>query len=425
MLYERWRQMVRERSGECALRDLASDRHWTFAEMGRQVEAAPTARQPLVFPRGHNPGFIFSLLQAWRDHSVVCPLEADQTPPPDLPLPLAPCVHLKITSATTDAPRFIAFTAEQLQADADQIVAAMGLRTDWPNVAVISMAHSYGFSNLVLPLLLHGIPLWIAPSPLPEMFHQAVRRGPAPALTLPAVPAMWRAWLVAGVIPDRVRLALSAGAPLPLALESQVFAATGIKIHNFYGASECGGIACDATPMPRTDENYVGRAMPKVDLQTGASECLVVRSPAVGATYWPVPSPDLRAGAFQTSDLAEIINGGVYLRGRMADLINVAGRKASPAVIEKGLRAHERVAECLVFGIPCADADRSETIVACVVAGAPVTGAELKQFLLEKIPAWQIPREWWWVDSLAGNQRGKISRAHWRREYLKWKQGIP
>ena len=49
----------------------------------------------------------------------------------------------------------------------------MGLRPDWPNLGVISLAHSYGFSNLVLPLLLHGIPLILAPSPLPEAVRQA------------------------------------------------------------------------------------------------------------------------------------------------------------------------------------------------------------------------------------------------------------
>ena len=52
-------------------------------------------------------------------------------------------------------------------ADAENIVATMGLRPDWPNLGVISLAHSYGFSNLVLPLLLHGIPLILAPVPLP------------------------------------------------------------------------------------------------------------------------------------------------------------------------------------------------------------------------------------------------------------------
>ena len=90
----------------------------------------------------------------------------------------------------------------------------MGMRPDWPNLGVISMAYSYGFSNLVLPLLLHGIPLFLAPAPLPEIL-----RGAAKAhwnLTVAGVPALWHAWHKAGVILSNVRLAISAGAPLPL-----------------------------------------------------------------------------------------------------------------------------------------------------------------------------------------------------------------
>ena len=33
---------------------------------------------------------------------------------------------------------------------------------------------------------------------------------------------------------------------------------------------------------------------------------------------------------------------------------------------------------------------------------------DLKQFLLQTLPAWQVPREWWFVDSLDSNRRGKI-----------------
>src|SRR5204863_4900590 len=113
---------------------------------------------------------------------------------------------------TTGVPRLVAFTAPQLMADAGNIVQTMGLRPDWPNLGVISLAHSYGFSNLVLPLLLHGIPLLLLDSPLPE----AVRRSAElhPAITLAAVPALWRAWHEASAIPANVRLAISAGAPL-------------------------------------------------------------------------------------------------------------------------------------------------------------------------------------------------------------------
>ena len=419
MLYERWRQVARERGNELALRELASGQRWTFAELARQVERQPVRGASVVCPQGHSAEFIFTLLRAWRDGAVVCPLELEQAPPP-VRVPPAPCCHLKTTSATTGLPRQIAFRPEQLAADVENIVATMGLRPDWPNLGVISLAHSYGFSNLVLPLLLHGIPLILAPSPLPEAVRQAA--ACEPTLTLPAVPALWSAWHEAGAIPKQVRLAISAGAPLPAALERAVFEKAGLKIHNFYGSSECGGIAYDTSSNPRPEDDCVGTPMRNVQVTLNEDGCIEVTSRAVGETYWPDPDSALGEGRFQSSDLAELKNGGVYLRGRLGDQINVAGRKVTPASIERALAQHRAVKECLVFGFPSDDADRTEIIVACVAANAPVASDELKQFLLAKLPAWQVPRKWWFVDSLSANSRGKLSRAEWRRRFS---EGLP
>jgi acyl-CoA synthetase (AMP-forming)/AMP-acid ligase II len=432
MLYERWRQIASERRDQLALREAASGRRWTFGELFAAGDGAPNTasacsesanaprRDPalpskLAFPQGHSPDFILSLLAAWREGKVVCPLESRQTPP-QVPEPPPACVHLKSTSATTGAPRMAAFTADQLAADAENIVATMGLRPDWPNLAVISMAHSYGFSNLVLPLLLHGIPLILAPSPLPEAVRRAAEGESA--LTLPAVPAMWRAWHEANAIPPNVRLAISAGAPLSVDLETTVYRSRGLKLHNFYGSTECGGIAYDASETPRTDPACAGSPMHKVSLELSDEGCLVVKSRAVGETYWPEPQPTLGAGRFQTSDLAELKDGLVFLRGRACDQINVAGRKVLPFTIEQVLAQHPAITACLVFGVTDQESDRTDLPVACVVAAAAVKVEDLRQFLLARLPAWQVPRDWWFVDSLSANHVGKVSRAEWRRRYV-------
>jgi acyl-coenzyme A synthetase/AMP-(fatty) acid ligase len=272
------------------------------------------------------------------------------------------------------------------------------------------MAHSYGFSNLVLPLLLHGIPLVLTPAPLPEIIRRA--SASEPAITLAAVPAMWRAWHEAKAIPSSVRLAISAGAPLPANLEHEMFKMHGLKIHNFLGSSECGGIAYDASATPRKDAAFAGAPMLNVNLSLNDDGCLVVRSRAVAETYWPEKSNSLGGGMFQTSDLAELKDGLVFLHGRLDDQINVAGRKVSPETVERALLAHPQVRECLVFGAPSRNAERAEIIVAVIVASA--TETELKRFLLQTLPAWQLPREWHFVESLSANARGKVSRAAWR-----------
>ena len=158
--------------------------------------------------------------------------------------------------------------------------------------------------------------------------------------------------------------------------------------------------------------------MRNVNLGVADDGCLEVRSQAVAQTYWPESGPRLGDGVFRTNDLAEVSYGLVYFRGRAGDQINVAGRKVSPESIEKVLLGHPGVRECVVFGVPSSEATRGETIVACVAASTSVAGDTLKQFLLSHLPAWQVPREWWLVESLFASQRGKLSRAEWRKRYL-------
>ena len=418
MLYERWQKVVQERQNEIALRDLASGRCWTFSQLNAESEIPLPGKPAMIHPQGNSPEFILSVLRAWRDGIVVCPLDAHHQPLAlaSVPPPKVLCCHLKITPASRAEPRAVAFTEAQLVADVENIVATMGLRPDWPNLGVISLAYSYGFSSLVLPLLLHGIPLFLVPSPLPVALRCAAHAHWN--LTVASVPALWHAWHKAGAILRNVRLAISAGAPLPLSLERAVFQEHGVKIHNFYGSTECGGIAYDATDTPRADETSVGRPLKNVQMEIGKNGALCVRSGAVGETYWPTPESALGGGIFQTCDLAEIAGGEIFLRGRTDDHINVAGRKVSPTIIEQALREHESVAECVVFGVPSGNIDRMDLIVACVAADRTRTKDELKQFLLQRLPDWQVPREWWFVETISTNGVGKPSRAQWRRNFM-------
>ncbi len=415
MLYERWRAIVSGRRGEVALWDAETGRRVTFGELDAAAERGGADGEGIAFIHGDDPEFLVKLIRAWRVGRPVCPLEPGQ-PAPEIPTPPAGCVHLKLTSGSTGRPRMVAFRQEQLAADPDNILATMGLRREWPNLGVVSISHSYGFSNLALPLLLHGIPLIRVAAPLPEMVWRAAEGYEG--VTLAAVPAMWRAWSEAGSIPGNTRLAISAGAPLPLALERTVHEREGLKIHNFYGSSECGGIAFDASLVPRETESLAGAPMRGVELGIGENGCLEVRGAAVGEGYWPEAAPGLGGGVFRSADLAEIREGSVHLLGRMADVINVAGRKLSPETVERELARHPGVVACAVFGVPSAESERVDDIVACVEVRDAVTMGELKAYLLEGMPAWQVPRHWKAVNAVTRSALGKVSRAEWRRRYL-------
>ncbi len=420
MFEQRWREVVARFPDQWALTEMDCGRRWSFAELAAAADAAPArvrggkpGEAELVCPGGRGLEFILELLRGWRAGSVICPLDTGQPIPEIPPLPRG-IVHLKLTSGTTGAGKVVAFTADQLAADVDQLVPAMDLHRGSPNVAVLSLAHSYGFSSLVLPLLLHGIPLVLAESALPAAVAAAVAAHPP--VTLPAVPALWRTWHEAGAIPSGLHRAISAGAPLPLGLEQAVHADCGVKLHNFLGASECGGIAYDASSTPRADAAYVGAAIPGLRLATSEAGRLVVRGASVGTGYWPASdsaAETFGGGRLETADLADVDeHGGVWLRGRSGDVINVAGRKVVPEVIERLLLTHPAVADCLVVGVPDRE-HRGEYVGVAVVRRAEVSEVSLRDFLLTQGPDWQVPRRWWWVPELETNGRGKRSRREW------------
>lgn len=414
MLYERWQSVARLHADQLALLDTASGQRWTFTQLALAAEQFLLPDHRCATPRGHGPEFLLTVLAAWRVGRPVLPLEGAAPVVPE-PLPVG-VVHLKTTSGTTRASQLIGFTAEQLAADADQIVATMGLRHEQPNLGVISLAHSYGFSNLVTPLLLRGIPLVLASSPMPASLLAAA--AGFRELALPAVPAMWRAWHEANAIPANVTLALSAGAPLSLELEAAVFARGGLKLHNFYGSSECGGIAYDASPELRGEAALAGRPLAGVTLAVADDGCLVVTSAAVGMGYLGENAAGLGNGRFHTSDVAELRDGAVPLRGRSSDVINIAGRKLAPETVEAVIRQQPGVRECLVVGVPARDDTRGEEALAVLELAAGGSLEMVRRAAATGLPAWQCPRHWWVVPEIHSSQRGKISRREWREKFL-------
>jgi long-chain acyl-CoA synthetase len=410
---ERWQAVVAAHGPRTAVTDSATGESWSFLKLDALGRAAPEA-PPVLLTAGTGPGFIIDVLRAWRGGSVLLPDDTGAISAPDPTMLPGQTCHLKVTSGSTGARRMAAFTAEQLAADARQIVATMGLHGDQPNVGVISMAHSYGFSSLVLPLLWHGIPLRLAGSPLPQALRAALH-GAGP-VTLPAVPAMWRAWHQARVDLSAVRTAVSAGAPLPLQLEREIHDQHhGLKIHNFYGCSECGGIAYDATSTPRTASSLVGTAMQGVRffLRDG---CLVVHSAAAGLGW--VGGELWDPGTYHTGDLARLdASGQLHLEGRVGETISVAGYKVAPEMVEEALQRAQGVRHCVVFGIPSSDPIRHEEVVACIHHDAAVSLDSIRASLAHLPTACQ-PRHWTSCPGLHPDERGKISRARWREWWL-------
>ena len=75
---------------------------------------------------------------------------------------------IKLTSGSTGMPKGIVATEANLIADCMNICATMDIRADDINLGAIPMSHSYGFSNLVTPLLVQGTAVVISNDYLPQ-----------------------------------------------------------------------------------------------------------------------------------------------------------------------------------------------------------------------------------------------------------------
>jgi long-chain acyl-CoA synthetase len=319
---------------------------------------------------------------------------------------------LKLTSGTTAAPRAIRFRSEQLVADCENICDSMSIRDVDLNFGVIPFSHSYGLSNLITPLIVRGVPFVVSRDRLPRaVLDDLARTG---ATVFPGMPVFFQAFCEMENVPalPRLRLCISAGAPLTSAIARKFCEKFKQPIHSFYGSSECGGICYDRDGKDFED-GFVGSALKHVDLEvidlTNTSSQARVRSAAVGDGYFPEPDEQkLGNGFFVPDDLLTKHGSGFKIVGRISDVINVAGKKLHPAEVETALMRFEGVREAIVFGL--GSTLRNEEIVACIVANANVREAELLEFCRRHLGGWQSPKRIFFVNAIPVNERGKISR---------------
>lgn len=391
MLYLRWLEVLKRFAARPAIFEGVGC--LTFADLAAALAHKPVARGPVI-ARSGQVDFFVEILRAWRDGQAVIPIERDAEVPTLDELPLGTAL-VKYTPGASGIPRGIFLTEGQVAADVDRLVAAMELKPTVPNLGVVPLCHSYGFSNVVLPLLLHGVPIHLAAVPFPRVIEEILKNHAA--MVVAAVPSMWRAWHRTGILTGApIQLALSAGGPLSLELETQVMAASGLKIRNFYGASECGGISFDTSAGVRDTADDVGEPLPGVGISINAEGRIVVRSESVALGYQFSRSDDLLGnGIYQTRDFGVLgPSGRLRLTGTSGAAINVAGRKISPAKLEAAIFSTGLVRRVRVRGIPSSDAERFEEVLAEVEMLPGITLELLKKTALGVLQNWEMPKHW-------------------------------
>jgi acyl-coenzyme A synthetase/AMP-(fatty) acid ligase len=245
-----------------------------------------------------------------------------------------------------------------------------------------------------------------------------------------AVPTFYGA-LVNSDLPDdafaSVRLAASAGEPLPATLQERFTARFGVPIIDGIGSTEALHIFLSNRP-DAIHPGTTGVPVPGYDIQLrdaegrqlpdGVPGDLYVRGESIALGYWrrTDASRQVFAGEWLgTGDTYVRSSEGIYTcLGRSNDLLKAGGIWVSPAEVEARLLQHEAVAEVAVVGFP--DENGIDKPIAAVVAKASVTEDELIQWCRDGLAAFKRPRRVVFVAELPKTATGKMQRYRVREQ---------
>ncbi|WP_407276048.1 AMP-binding protein [Halothiobacillus sp. DCM-1] len=251
--------------------------------------------------------------------------------------------------------------------------------------------HMYGFESLVLLCLIGACPLWCGKPFYPADILAALDRLPRPR-QLVTTPYHLRLLLEADLAPPPVDQLLLATAPLDPALAARAERAFGAPLHEIYGSTETGQIA-----LRRPTQSADWQLLPGVELQPVAPNRYRASG---GHIEQPVELAD---------HLDRLPDGRFRLLGRVADQVNIAGKRNSLSHLSAQLKAIDGVLDGVYFQPD--DHAASQTRLCALVVAPSRTVEELRAELRQRIDPVFLPRPLILRDALPYNATGKLPRA--------------
>lgn len=301
----------------------------------------------------------------------------------------------------------------------------LGIRPDDRCFSVAKLFFAYGLGNsLFFPLATGAATILDPARPTPASVMERLRTH-RPTLFF-AVPTFYAALLAADVPRDAfasVRLAVSAGEPLPADLYRRFTETYGIDVIDGLGSTEALHIflsnrpgkvqaGTTGTPVPGYEVRLVdstGR-----DVEPGTPGSLLVKGESIATGYWcrtAITRQVFQGEWLRTGDTYVAAADGSYTcLGRTNDMLKAGGIWVSPTEVEARLLEHPAVTLAAVVGLP--DAQGLERPVACVILaeGSVTTPQELIEFCRAGLASFKRPREVLIVDKLPTTATGKLQR---------------
>tara|TARA_R110002049_G_scaffold53696_4_gene149838 strand:+ start:1988 stop:3334 length:1347 start_codon:yes stop_codon:yes gene_type:complete len=304
------------------------------------------------------------------------------------------CIAIVFTSGSTGSPQPHAKTWGSLVSSVQAEALRIGLEHHSATtlIGTVPAQHMYGLESTVLIAWLTGNALCNAQPFYPADICQTLTTLPAPRV-LVSSPVHLRALLDADlVLPDIAQL-ICATAPLPIQLAHDIESHCNATLYEIYGSTETGLIA-----TRRSTKTEQWQLLPEISL--------IVKDNSVYAYGGHVETLTIM------NDVLEIITKEHFLlHGRIADMVNIAGKRHSLTSLNHILNNIPGVIDG-VFYMPDDTNNERVTVrlAACVVA-PELDSTQLLAVLREHISPVFLPRPLLFVDALPRNETGKLSRA--------------
>jgi O-succinylbenzoic acid--CoA ligase len=288
------------------------------------------------------------------------------------------------TSGSTGPPKGAELTAAALMASATASLSRLGAAAGERWLCCLPVHHISGLGVLVRSLLAGATPVITDRADAGVLVREVQHTGTHGCSYVSLVPTQLRRLLDAGAPLAGFRGILLGGAAVPPGLLAEA-AATGARVVTTYGMTEtCGGCVYDGEPLDR------------VRVACGADGRIRISGAVLFAGYRLAPaltSAALEDGWFVTSDLGDMQDGRLVVRGRADDVINSGGEKIVAGEVEHVLRGCPAVRDAVVVGTP--DPDWGERVTAVVVAAdgaVPPRLDEIRDYVRDRMPRYAAPQ---------------------------------
>jgi acyl-coenzyme A synthetase/AMP-(fatty) acid ligase len=257
-------------------------------------------------------------------------------------------------------------------------------------VATVPPQHMYGFESTVLLPLQTGNALCAERPFFPADVAGTLSAVPAPRL-LVSTPVHLRTLLAADVDLPPLELILSATAPLDESLARRVEERYSVPLLEIYGSTETGQIA-----SRRTTQSAEWRLWPGVSVTVRDGQTWVEGGHVEAAT--------------PMGDILEVTGADRFLlRGRVADLVNIAGKRSSLAYLDHQLTSIPGVVDGAFFlreGRPATEI--GVTRLGALVVAPSLDEKAITTRLRERVDPAFLPRPLLLVPEIRRNATGKL-----------------